>query len=944
MQRSILPVKKIIFLFIILCFSASGLNAQYYFFGRNKVQYENFDWKVLQTPHFNIYYYGEFEEVAEIGAKYAEDGYEELKIKFNHYLTRRIPLIFYNTHIQFQQTNVVPLMLPEGVGGFFEYMKGRVVVPYLGDLEKFKNVIIHELVHVFTSNKVANVLRDHRVGTAAKIPLWFNEGIADYWSHQFDAQGEMVMRDAVLNNLMFGIQTFDQLPLTYFIYKLGQNYLKFISENYGEEKLLMIMENVWRFRRFTEVVEYTLGESAADLDNQWFFYLRKKYYPLVEKLYPHHILAKKQTEVGAYFNPVLYETDSLRYIFYIANKDGYTSIYRTILKDDNNLSDDHEIVIRGEKEAIFESFHILQPSMTISKNGILAFVTKSKASDVIYLYDIEKDDVYDSIEFDNIITIDHPSFSNDGSKLTFSATDNKGFTDVFIVDVKTKELSRITNDYYSDVDPIFTKNDEGIIFSSNRTEGECEKNYNLFSYKINSHEINYLTYFKANISLPKLSDDGNDLYFISDYDGNNNLWKLERDKNDNPSGMSQQSFFLTSLYNYTFTGKEKLITSAFENFSFHLYSLDLNDIPDSLHRSVDFNFNFKGDKWIAERLQTAKQHDKYKYDNEYSLDYAISQFITDPVYGSRGGAVLSLSDMLGDDRYYLMIYNSAEIQSDLLRNLNVAITRVNLRGRTNYAYGVFHFSGLRYDLHESDNFFYERSYGAYFSTIYPFSSFERLEASISIANQDREVDVDIFGTKSLLLSNTLSFVHDNSIWGPTGPIDGSRLRILFGYSSDIKYSNINYYSFIADYRQYLRLHRRVTLATRASIFYNKGKEARRYFAGGSWDLRGWPRWSIRGEKLWLSSVELRFPLIDQIYVGLPFVGLGLSNIRGAAFFDAGGAWDNNYKQTLGSVGFGIRINFGRVIVLRYDIGKKIENDFTRFQDKLFYQFFFGWDF
>ena len=924
--------------------SAIELNAQYYFFGRNKVQYEEFDWKVIQTPHFNIYFYGEFEDVAEIGAKYAEDAYEKLKVKFNHYLTRKTPLIFYNTHNQFQQTNVVPVMLPEGVGGFFEHAKGRVVVPYLGDLERFKNVIVHELVHVFTSNKVANLKRDHRIGVSANIPIWFNEGLADYWSEQFDAQGEMVMRDAVLNNIMFGMQTFDLLPLTYFIYKLGQNYLAFISRQYGEEKLMMILENTWRFKKFSEVVEYTLGESAEDIDNKWFFFLRKKYYPLVTELYPHHILAKKQTEVGAYFNPVLYESDSTRTIFYIANKDGYTSIYKSDLSEENKLSENHDVVIRGEKEAIFESFHILEPSMTISRNGKIAFVTKSKARDVIYLYDIEEDDVYDSIEFETVISINHPSFSEDGNRITFSATDNKGFTDIFVVDILTKELTRITNDYYSDIDPIFNKNNDGIVFSSNRTEGDFEKIYNLFSYNFESHEISYITYCNANITLPKYSFDNQDLYFISDYDGNNNLWKLERDENNLPVGMSQKSHFITSLYNYTFTEKNKLITSAFENFSFHLYSLDLNNIPDSLNRYATFNFNLTGEKWTAERLKVAKQYEKYEYDNEYSLDYAFSQFITDPVYGSRGGAVLSLSDMLGDDRYYIMIYNSAEIQSDLLRNLNIALTRVNLRGRTNYAYGIFHFSGLRYDIRESDNFFYERAYGGFFSTIFPFSSFDRMEASISIANQDREIDLDIFGTKSLLLSNTLSFVHDNSIWGPTGPVDGSRLRILFGYSSDIKYSNINYYSFIADYRQYFRLHRRVTLATRAGIFYNHGKEARRYFAGGSWDLRGWRRWSIRGDKLWLSSVELRFPLIDQIYVGLPFMSLGLANIRGAAFFDAGGAWDNDYKETLGSVGFGIRMNIGRVLVLRYDIGKKIENDFTRFQDRLFYQFFFGWDF
>ena len=109
-------------------------------------------------------------------------------------------------------------------------------------------------------------------------------------------------------------------------------------------------------------------------------------------------------------------------------------------------------------------------------------------------------------------------------------------------------------------------------------------------------------------------------------------------------------------------------------------------------------------------------------------------------------------------------------------------------------------------------------------------------------------------------------------------------------------------------------------------------------------MRGWPRWSIRGEKLWLSSIELRFPLIDRLQINFPFFGLGFFNIRGAAYFDAGSAWDTYYKQTLGSLGFGFRLNVFNAIVFRYDIGKKIENNFTKFQKKLFYQFFFGWDF
>jgi len=272
------------------------------------------------------------------------------------------------------------------------------------------------------------------------------------------------------------------------------------------------------------------------------------------------------------------------------------------------------------------------------------------------------------------------------------------------------------------------------------------------------------------------------------------------------------------------------------------------------------------------------------------------------------------------------------------------IERINLGQRANYGYGVFHFSGNRYDITESDEYYYERSFGGFFTLFFPFSKFSRLETNVSLINSDKQIYAGFLERKSLLVSNSLSYVFDNSLWGPTGPLDGIRARVLLGYTGDVKYSNVDYYSIIADYRQYFRFSYSSALAVRAALFYNQGKEARRYFMGGSWDLRGWPRWSIRGEKMWLTSVELRFPLIDQLNIKSPFIDLGFGGLRGALYFDAGSAWDTNYLSTLGDVGAGIRINLFGAIVLRYDVGKKIENNFSRFQSGLFYQFFFGWDF
>ena len=205
---------KKIFLFIIFLtiFVSESSFAQFLYFGRNKVQYEDFHWKIIETEHFKIYYYNEMKFIAEIGAEYAEEMYAELKVRMNHFVSRKIPLIFYNTGNDFQQTNTTPGLIPEGVGGFFEFLKGRVVLPSNGSLHDFRHVIRHELVHVFMTNKIYRVLKDHRIPTNRFPPLWFIEGLAEYYSTEPDGTAEMLIRDAVINNYRGYLQNFWFFP------------------------------------------------------------------------------------------------------------------------------------------------------------------------------------------------------------------------------------------------------------------------------------------------------------------------------------------------------------------------------------------------------------------------------------------------------------------------------------------------------------------------------------------------------------------------------------------------------------------------------------------------------------------------------------------------------------------------------------------------------------
>ncbi|NUN08753.1 MAG: hypothetical protein HUU54_06215 [Ignavibacteriaceae bacterium] len=930
-------MKSLLFVFIFLLLTPQ-LFSQFYFFGRNKVQYEKFEWKVIRTEHFDIYFYGEMDEIAAIGARYAEDAYQEYKKEFAHIFTRRVPLIFYNTHHHFEQTNTTPGFIPEGVGGFFEFIKGRVVIPFSGSLDRFKHVIEHELVHVFMTTKLMKILSDHRLYSDRMPPLWFVEGLAEYLSSEWDSQADMVMRDAVINNYFPGLSQINSIYGSYLMYKAGESFLHFVRRNYGHAKVMQMVDDFWMYENFRELLVYVLGKELEEIDREWMTDLKRLYFPKVGGGISFQENSVRLINEGYAFTPVYYKKYNSERVYFIANIDGYTSLY-FVEKDDEGKYGDRKLVIRGEKSKEFETFHVFEVKLDISERGIISFVSKSGPNDVIYFYSIEQDEIVLNFSKSYLLSISGPSFSADGNKLLFSASDQKGFRDIFELDLESGQERRLTNDYYYDIDPVYGADPDLVLFASDRSAGRNERATNLFELNSTNGNIRYITNMSWNCIQPFYNKLDSTLYFVGEKDSIRNLFYTKYPGGET-SGIKRATRYISSIFN-PFISKGELFYSGFENLTFSIYKTEL----DKSHNETDnINYTGIGEPWDEKFYLLTSERQVLNYEKEYTLDYAQSQISTDPVFGTRGGALFSLSDLFGDDNYFFLIYNTAQVQSDFLQSFNLALSRFSMGSRANHGYGIFNFSGRRYDIRDSDEYYYERSFGSYFIMQFPFSRFDRLEIDATIANSDKQVVSGIIERKALLVSNSIAYVFDNSLWYLTGPLDGTRYRFQIGYTTDVKYSNVNYYTLITDLRYYQRITLRSNIAFRLSLYFNEGKEARRYFMGGSWDLRGWPRWSIRGEKMWISSVEARIPVIDNIKIKFPFLDLSLYGIRAGVFCDVGGAWDDEYKESLGSIGAGLRFNLFNILVLRYDVGKKIQNRLTTFQEGLFYQFFFGYDF
>ena len=170
----------------------SEVFAQYTSFGKNRVQYENFEWRFIQSKHFDIYYYGEKNyELAEFSAQSLESAYMQLQDDFDHQIVDRIPLIIYDSHNDFSQTNVVALPTSaEGIGGVTDKFKNRMTVPFDGDYNDFRRTLHHELVHavfndMFYGGSVQSIIRNNIqlvfLGNVANGPHIRGVAIEMYW-------------------------------------------------------------------------------------------------------------------------------------------------------------------------------------------------------------------------------------------------------------------------------------------------------------------------------------------------------------------------------------------------------------------------------------------------------------------------------------------------------------------------------------------------------------------------------------------------------------------------------------------------------------------------------------------------------------------------------------------------------------------------------------------
>jgi len=506
-------------------------SAQY--FGRNKVQYDDFDFRSFQTEHFEIFYYPELEQAARDAGRMAERWYRRHSRTFLRDFRERKPIIFYANDTDFQQTNVIRGNIGQGVGGVTEALKERVVMPMTGVYADTDHVLGHELVHSFQFD-IALARADTGRFALNQLRLWMIEGMAEYLTlGREDPHTAMWLRDAALR---------DDLPTTsdldtgrYFPYRFGQAYMAYIGGKYGDTAVTNLFKLAGR-AGMENAMAFTLGISADSLSKEWIDAVKTGYEPLMEgRTHPDsagtRILAGDMDSGNMNLSPAV--SPDGRYVAYLSERDLFN--IDLFVADAESGEVLHRLRTQ-QSDPHTDAIRFIDSAGSWSPDAErFAFVTFRGGRNQIAIWELGSNRVRQRISVDGVSSIKNPSWSPDGQRIAFSGMDG-GLSNLYVMDVETREVRQLTNDRHADLQPTWSPDGTRLAFTTDR--GPEGTDFDRLRYAkerigfidVESRDIEVIRPFRRGMHHnPQFAPDGRNLYFISDHDGFKDIYRMDLD-------------------------------------------------------------------------------------------------------------------------------------------------------------------------------------------------------------------------------------------------------------------------------------------------------------------------------------------------------------------------------------------------------------------------------
>jgi Tol biopolymer transport system component len=929
---------------------AALLPAELAAFGQNKVILQERDWKIIKTSHFDIHFPRGYEHVASRAAIYSEEANVLLSEKLNHTLSSVVPIFIYPSHHEFATTNIIPVHLGEGTGGFTEPIKRRVVLPFNGSYDRFRHVLTHELVHAFQFDiLLGNDLGSVVTARFASAPdLWVMEGMAEYMSIGWDETGDMTVRDAIIHGRLPTIQQMSrmQVPSVYIIYKAGQSVMHYIATVHGEHRIPEILRDLRDLRDLELTIKNNLDMDLRTLNNKWRRWLKKRYFPILKDKGYADEKAEQLTGLtkddNAFFNfkPSL-SPDGKSFV-YLSSREMFPSLYIRKIEEDIDPEDvETRLLVQGYRSSDFEQLNILSNSLTWSADGkSIAFAAKSNGRPTLYL--VTTEGKVTERHQPPVDIIERPSLSPDGKFLLFAGT-VRGQTDIYSLARKDGRLRRLTADPYYESYPSMSADGKRVYYTSNRGPDKNieSRNWHLYEMTLADGSKRRITDLKGKSISPAPAADNNRVVFSNNATGVYNLYMYYREdkrvvKVTNVAG---------GLFEPQFSrDNKKIIFTSYENMG---YNIMLADAPAPDFQDQDsVPVSTYTPLWYPAAPLRELPDSFQNYSPRFSPDGILFGFTLaagpDREVGYGGFLQFAVSDYMGDHRIWsFMDYTNATGEP------NFSVNYYYLKHRIKYYGGVFRNSNVSafslQNIFQSNwNFLFHNPYrfhtsltryGVEGGAAYPFTRFLRAEVGAEIS---RDEETFLPGTRRLdifrnIQAGNLGLVYDNVVYSYVGPLDGFRGQVRLEQGAGLTGWDMIFTRSWVDLRYYLLFFKRHILAARgfAGIVEGRDSQLIPYQIGGFNTIRGYDFFSMRGRQAFFFNLEYRFPIIDAIIFGWP-VQWGIGGFHWVFFLDGGSAFDSFDSYRLWdpdqdrlddlklSFGMGVRLVLFPGLILRID--------------------------
>jgi len=883
------------------------LEAQY--FGRNKVQYQQFDFQVLRTPHYDLHYYPEAAETMEDVARMAERWYERIARVFEHEIRERRPLIMYAAHPHFQQTNVLRGMVGEGTGGVTEGLRDRIVMPLGSSYADTDHVLGHEIVHSFQFD-IAQARPGAGLQGIMSLPLWFVEGQAEYLSiGGHSSLTAMWLRDAVLRDEFPTLQQMTR-DFRFFPYRFGHAFWVYIGGEYGDQAVGDMFRVASR-TNWQTATNQVLGVSPDTLSVRWKQAVTEHYAPLLEGRTPPGeagtLLLSPETDAGT-MNVAPSLSPDGRYIAFLSERDLFTI---ELFVADARTGEIIRPLTRATRDAHFDAIRFIDSSGGWSPDGSQVAVSVfAEGRNRIHLYGVETGRIERRIEVPTRIgEIRGPTFSPDGTRIAFSGQAG-GTTDLYVVDLETGEVTQLTDDRYTVLQPTFSPDGGRIAFVTDRGPATDFGRLTFGPMAVGimdlaSREVERVAPLgEAAHWNPQFTPDGQGLYFLADPDGFRDVYRVDLDDGQ----VWRVTRLATGVSGITpgapaLTVAREAGTAAFSVFDgseFHVYALDAVGAAGDPVTAGDV-VAMEGRRLPGARVQREERdrvarvlddpeiglhpegafltEDATRFRPRLGLD-----FVGQPTIGAgqdqfgtflAGSIMFSFSDLLGDRNLLV----AAQAQGEI-RDLGGQVFYQDVGARWNWGVGASHIpyrwiqAGQFFDpntgqttLVRQDQRWLNTQVRGMFQ--YPFSAIRRWELAAGYTRWgfDLTNDFFIFNPQGQLIERfresgetadplnlgevSTAFVQDNSFFGFVSPIRGWRSRFEVGQTvGSLDFTRITF-----DHRRYFAPAHHLTVAVRGLHVGRYGISSvegpsplQPFFLGWEGLVRGYSTQSFRQEE------------------------------------------------------------------------------------------------